>query len=69
MSIRDLIEMFIDPDSQRFELWDNDREQIVFTGFIDDLPEEYDTAEVTSIDNLEAGNNGIITLNVCIEEE
>lgn len=69
MTIRDLIEMFIDPDSQRFELWDNDKEQVVFTGFIDDLPEEYDTAEVTSIDNLEQGNNGIITLNVCIEEE
>ena len=69
MTIRDLIEMFIDPDSQRFELWDNDKEQVVFTGFIDDLPEEYDTAEVTSIDNLEQGNNGIITLNVCIEED
>ena len=69
MSIRDLIEMFIDPDSQRFELWDNDREQVVFTGYLNDLPEEYDMAEVTSIDNLEAGNNGIITLNVCVEEE
>lgn len=66
MSIRDLIEMFIDPDSQRFELWDNDREQVVFTGYLNDLPEEYDTAEVTSIDNLEARNNGIITLNVCV---
>ena len=69
MSIRDLMELFIDPDGQRFELWDNDREQVVFTGYLSDLPEEYDTAEVTSIDNLEAGNNGTITLNVCIEEE
>lgn len=69
MTIRDLIEMFIDPDSQRFELWDNEREQVVFTGCLSDLPEEYDMAEVTSIDNLEAGNNEIITLNVCVEEE
>ena len=69
MSIRELIEIFIDPDSQRFELQDNDKEKVVFTGYLSDLPEEYDTAEVTSIDNLEAGNNGIITLNVCVEEE
>ena len=73
MTIRDLLEMFIDPDNQQFELWDNDKEEDVFTGFLNDLPEDFDTAEVTSIDNLDSNRDnmekGIITLNICCDEE
>lgn len=69
MTIRDLLEMFTDPDIQQFELWDNDKEEVVFTGYLNDLPEEFDTAEVTSIDNLEPNNNGKITLNICCDED
>ena len=69
MTIRDIMEMFIDPDSQQFELWDNDKEEVVFTGYLNDLPEEFDTAEVTSIDNLEPSNNGKITLNICCDDD
>ena len=72
MTIRDIMEMFIDPDSQQFELWDNDKNEVVFTGFLNDLPEEFDTAEVTSIDNLYSNRDntekGIITLNICYDD-
>ena len=72
MTIRDIMEMFIDPDNQQFELWDNDKNEVVFTGFLNDLPEEFDTAEVTSIDNLYSNRDntekGIITLNICYDD-
>lgn len=29
MTIRDIMEMFINPDSQQFELWDNEKEEEV----------------------------------------
>ena len=68
-TIRDIMELFIDPDSQQFELWDNEKEEVVFTGYLNDLPEEFDTAEVTNIDNLEPSNNGKITLNIFCDED
>lgn len=72
-TIRDIMELFIDPDSQQFELWDNEKEEVVFIGFLNDLPEEFDTAEVTSIDNLDSNKDntekGIITLNICCDED
>ena len=73
MTIRDIMEMFIDPDSQQFELWDNEKEEVVFTGYLNDLPKEFDTAEVTSIDNLDSNRDNtkkeIITLNICCDED
>lgn len=69
MTIRDIIELFTDPDDQKFEVWDNDKEDVVFRGYINDLPEKYDYAEITGIDNLEGGEFGWITFNVCVEEE
>ena len=67
MTVQDFLEMFTDPDAQRFELWDNENEEIKFSGYISDIPDDMEdiifNAEVTSIDLIEKGRD-IITLNV-----
>lgn len=63
MTVRDLIEMFIDDNCQEFSIYDNSAEEVTFTGYLEDLPEEYEYAEVTSIDNLSKGTD-VLTVNV-----
>ena len=65
MTVRDLIEMFIDDNCQEFSIYDNSAEEVTFTGYLEDLPEEYEYAEVTSIDNLSKGTD-VLTVNVDI---
>jgi hypothetical protein len=60
MTIRELIELFI--DEQEFTIYDSDYEKNVFTGYIDELPDEYEYKEVSSIDNL--NGTEILTINV-----
>ena len=38
MQVRDFIDMFIFPEDQRFRLWDNDKEEIVFDGCLMNIP-------------------------------
>lgn len=69
MQVREFLEMFIFPDDQRFRLYDNYKEEIVFDGCLTDIPEdkEYlEYAEVTSIDNIYKGDP--LTLNVDVDE-
>ena len=64
-TVEEFMEMFIDGDSQYFQLWDNEKEDIVFRGYLPELPDELSLAEVTSIDNIHKGKNfdGIV-LNI-----
>lgn len=67
MTVRDILDMFIEPNDQYFELWDVNKEEIVFKGYLFDLlDEEYEYATVASIDNIYKGANGI-TLNIDME--
>ena len=61
MLVYEFLEMFTESTLQRFELWSNEQEQIIFIGFLDELPQELQFAEVTSIDNI---TSNLITLNV-----
>ena len=67
MTVQDILDMFTDPDAQRFELWDNENEEIKFSGYMSDIPDDMEdiifNAEVTSIDLIEKGRD-TITLNV-----
>lgn len=63
MTIRDLIEMFIDDRFQKFSIYDVKKEDVVFTGYLDDMPDKYEYAEICTIDNLSKGTN-ILTINV-----
>lgn len=51
MTIRDLIEMFIDDRFQKFSIYDVKKEDVVFTGYLDDMPDKYEYAEICTIDN------------------
>lgn len=66
MTVGDILDMFIDGDDQYFELWDVDKEEIVFSGYAFDLTDELEYATVTSIDNVYGDTKGI-TLNINME--
>ena len=63
MTVVEFLEMFLEPNDQYFELWDNEKEEVVFKGYYFDLDEEFEDATVTSIDNIYNGAKGI-TLNI-----
>ena len=69
MTVYELITMFIEENDQYFELWSNEKEEIIFKGYLSDLPEELYCAEVTSIDNILEDVITVLTLNVNEKEE
>lgn len=64
MTVYDIMQLFIDPDTQHIQIWSDDEEKIVYDGDYGDIPEHMNYAEVSSIDNVYADNKGIICLNV-----
>lgn len=65
MTVIELITMFMDEDTQEFELYDINEKKIVYKGFLSDLPNEFADKTILSIDNL--GTNGtedILTVNI-----
>ena len=65
MTVIELITMFMDEDTQEFELYDINEKKIVYKGFLSDLPNEFVDKTILSIDNL--GTNGtedILTVNI-----
>jgi hypothetical protein len=63
MTIQDFMELLIDGDSQHFNVYDNEKEEIIFDGFGSEIPDELLDEEVSSMDNI-YDNNDIITLNI-----
>lgn len=69
MFVYEFITMFVDEDGQYFELWSNEKEKVIFGGYLSDLPEELYYAEVTSIDNILENVATVLTLNIDEERE
>lgn len=63
-TVEEIIEMFVDPEMQVFSIWSNEKEKVIYTGFISDVPDELLQADVTSIDNVFEDCKGIITFNI-----
>jgi hypothetical protein len=63
MTIQDFMELLIDGDSQHFNVYDNEKEEIIFDGSGSEIPDELLDEEVSSIDNI-YDNNDIIALNI-----
>lgn len=63
MTIQDFMELLIDGDSQHFNVYDNEKEEVIFDGSGSEIPDELLDEEVSSIDNV-YDNNDIITLNI-----
>lgn len=66
MTIKELLEMFVSKTVQGFNIWNDSTEEVVFTGYLYELPDKYKCAEVTSIDNLT--ESGILTINIVSKE-
>lgn len=63
MTIQDFMAILVDGDSQHFNVYDNEKEEIIFDGSGSEIPDELLDEEISSIDNI-YGDNDIITLNI-----
>ena len=61
--VSDLTDLFVETSIQTVAIYDCGKEQEVFRGTIDDIPEDMQGLEVMSIDNLEK-NSDVFTINV-----
>ena len=62
-TVSDLTELFVEPSIQTVAIWDCDKEEEVFRGTVDDIPEDLQGLEVQSIDDIEK-NSDVFTINV-----
>ena len=67
MTVEDFMEYSIDESFQKFTLYDVDKGEEVFTGNIDECPDEYLEAEVGTFDVIDK-DSPRLTLNVSLEE-
>ena len=66
ITIYEICNLFV--GSQKIEVWNSATDGIVWNGYSDDLMNsEYSDCIITSIDNICKNNNGIITLNIDVE--
>lgn len=72
MTVRDFLEMFIDEDSQKISIFDNDRsEEVVTCMYLSEIEDDvnkvkYLDIEIDGIDNLYERTN-VITVNISSE--
>lgn len=62
-TVSSLTDLFIEPTIQTVAIWDCGKDEEVFRGTVDDIPEDLQYLEVQSIDNIEK-NNDVFTINV-----
>lgn len=67
MTVTDFMEYSIEESYQKFTLYDVDKGEEVFTGNIDECPDEYLEAEVSTFDVIDK-DSPRLTLNVSLEE-
>ena len=58
MTVRDIMQLFLDPDNQHIQIWTDDGEKMVYNG---DIPEDMNCAEVSGIDDI---YNDVFSINV-----
>ena len=63
MTVEDFMEYSIDEDFQKFHIYDVDKGEEVFEGYIDEVPELYLKAEVCTFDVIDE-DSPRLTLNV-----
>lgn len=58
-----LTDLFVETTIQTVAIWDCGKDEEVFRGTIDEIPQDLQYLEVDSIDNLEK-NSDVLTINV-----
>jgi len=66
MTVRDIIEMFIDENMQKFIVYDLSTDRDLYSGYLDEIPSDVESLEVSTIDCLTKGTD-TLTLNVFTE--
>lgn len=67
MTIREFIEMFVESDCQEFRVWSDNKEDNIFTGYLDDCPDDIADMDINSIDNISTASmleSKVMTINV-----
>lgn len=67
MQVFEFMEYSIDVDWQEFTIYDTDKGEDVFTGTLDECPEQYEQAEICSFDTINE-HAPRLTLNVTLEQ-
>ena len=62
-TVADLTDLFVESTLQNVAIWDCGKDEEVFRGSIDEIPEDLHELEVQSIDNIEK-NSDVFTINV-----
>lgn len=62
-TVSDLTDLFVESTLQTVAIWDCGKDEEVFRGTIDDIPEDLQYLEVQSIDTIEK-NSDVFTINV-----
>lgn len=61
MIVRDIMQLFLDPDNQHIQIWTDSGEKMVYDGDYGNIPEDMNCAEVSGIDDI---YNDIFSINV-----
>lgn len=62
-TVSDLTDLFVESTLQTVAIWDCGKDEEVFCGTIDDIPEDLQELEVQSIDTIEKDSD-VFTINV-----
>ena len=50
MTIRDVVRLMVDPGFFKLDIYDLSSEKMIFSGFAEDIPSEFDYLEIMSFD-------------------
>ncbi len=64
-TVYDIIELFVDENRLKVDIYDNGTETVVFSGLAGELPDNLASCTIDSIDN--PVNDGKLTFNVTVE--
>lgn len=68
MTVIELCELFVSDSCQEIHIWCDEYNAVIWKGYADSVPEALQMEEISSIDNIYDGNNGIITINIFGDE-
>lgn len=68
MTVIELCELFVSDSCQEIHIWCDEYNAVIWKGYADSVPEALQMEEISSIDNVCEGNNGIITINIFGDE-
>lgn len=63
MQVTDVLGLFIDETIQKVEIFDTEKECVVYNGYISDMPTDLLYSEISTIDNIVEGSD-VFVINI-----